>query len=678
MPALAHSARTHHRANGLALDEYFDRCFRPEHLPAAGRSQLAVYRDAIAWLRQLLQRAPLLGDLTADNVFRLQRFIADQNFSKSHRRRVQSSLSAIAHHAWRQGLLPTAHLARRYARRTAAPDRAAPPASDALEYYVRQFADDLGITAAEKSHTLTAIHYFDGALGRYSTLADVNDATLAAVFATAGSDRPARDTLQTYRSRVIRVAKAACGERPPKTVAQLVAAEAAPPGTLRRFYYDDYEVEKMVGLCDMHVRYHRSTQALFARYAGRDVPLAEMSNKLAANFCRWMLETPSTNGRPRNKCTVNNHRGRLLSVWRFAHERGLTPEEPRVPKLKVEWDVPDAWTEEECRRIIDAAPHVVFRRWRGAIPAPELFRALLYVVYYTAIRKATLFKLDLASMDLSTGWLSVPGKFMKNRQGKKFRIGADGVAALAAIAHYPRQKLFPWEFATPAPFDRHFHRLLDYAGIPPSTRLGPNLLHKLRRSTATIVAAKKGLAEAAALLGHSNVEVTRRYIDPSKLPGADATEFLPMLTPLERPSVAQELAGEIGAEIWLVDAAKLFDSGWLIQSGVTCRIAIERALQARGRHVGLHKGAMGSVTLLAKVLHSRGYLDAAMHRLFGKLIDRAHKLAHGVGVTPDKIAELLAGTRQFVSTLVSQIVGADAGIPDSVDPGAEPPATAIA
>jgi integrase len=53
--------------------------------------------------------------------------------------------------------------------------------------------------------------------------------------------------------------------------------------------------------------------------------------------------------------------------------------------------------------------------------------------------------------------------------------------------------------------------------------------HKWRRTVATLAASRGGLAAAVALLGHSAPEMTLRYIDPTKLPGNDATELLPAL-----------------------------------------------------------------------------------------------------------------------------------------------------
>jgi integrase len=75
----------------------------------------------------------------------------------------------------------------------------------------------------------------------------------------------------------------------------------------------------------------------------------------------------------------------------------------------------------------------------------------------------------------------------------------------------------------------HFRQILQLADVAPSHRRTMNQTHKWRRTVATLAAAHGGLTAAVALLGHSGPEMTRRYIDPTKLPGHDATQFLPGL-----------------------------------------------------------------------------------------------------------------------------------------------------
>jgi integrase len=220
--------------------------------------------------------------------------------------------------------------------------------------------------------------------------------------------------------------------------------------------------------------------------------------------------------------------------------------------LKVDNPVVDAWTEEEVIRLLDAAS-----AWPGEIilgvAAGDFWRALLLTLWYTALRRRAIFELTLDDVDFDTGWLHVPASAMKNRTAKKFRLGADALEALRRI-HPPsavappgapsdkalshkspsakassRRKLFPWPHK-PEVLSDQLKRILRRAEIPPSKRRSASLLHKVRRTVATMLAIRAGLAAACNLLGHSGEHVTKLYVDPTKIPGADVSQILPSIT----------------------------------------------------------------------------------------------------------------------------------------------------
>ena len=66
-------------------------------------------------------------------------------------------------------------------------------------------------------------------------------------------------------------------------------------------------------------------------------------------------------------------------------------------------------------------------------------------------------------------------------------------------------------------------RILTRAGLPTSER---DLWHKIRRTFATQVNAKAGIAMAQTLLGHSSPAITQRYIDPTQCPENNQAEYL--------------------------------------------------------------------------------------------------------------------------------------------------------
>jgi integrase len=69
--------------------------------------------------------------------------------------------------------------------------------------------------------------------------------------------------------------------------------------------------------------------------------------------------------------------------------------------------------------------------------------------------------------------------------------------------------------------------ILIAAGLPHGPK---DKFHKIRKTTASHIAKAAGASMASAVLGHSDVEVTKRYIDPT-IAGSnvDATSYLPRL-----------------------------------------------------------------------------------------------------------------------------------------------------
>jgi integrase len=137
--------------------------------------------------------------------------------------------------------------------------------------------------------------------------------------------------------------------------------------------------------------------------------------------------------------------------------------------------------------------------------------------YYTAFRRGTLFRLRPADVDLTTGWLTVPGSFMKNGIGQKFRLGPDALTALSAIWNSERERIFQvsLNISDQGYLDKHFELILAMAGVEKSTRLTGAHFHKIRRTAVTLTAANVGMAQAIAIAGHSGADVNRRYIGAS-------------------------------------------------------------------------------------------------------------------------------------------------------------------
>ncbi len=253
----------------------------------------------------------------------------------------------------------------------------------------------------------------------------------------------------------------------------------------------------------------------------RDVAVSELTDQLIAEHLHWLL-----NHQKLRPAGINSsHRAYLLSLWRYAVDCGLLDNLPRVRKLKELRHVPDSWTTAELRQLIDATSIFTGRMWPAPVPLDAFWRALILVAYWTALRVGTLLQIRQQDMDADSGWLYVQPEASKNRQGKRCRLGADAVDAVRAIQYPRRDLLFPWPYCRETLFF-HFRQLQRAAGLAES-QLANQRFHKIRRTAATLAAVNAGMPAAIALLDHSGPEVTKRYLDPTKLPGCDATQFLP-------------------------------------------------------------------------------------------------------------------------------------------------------
>lgn len=294
------------------------------------------------------------------------------------------------------------------------------------------------------------------------------------------------------------------------------------PGTVSHFFETVYLPKRLVGADAISIDGHRSKIRQLDRFAGNPVMVAELSDTLLAAFLNDRVAAGL------RKVTVNQCRAHLLAVWRLAAELGHVGQWPSIKKLRTTHDEPDAWTEEEFRAILAKCDCLTDQPPLGGLPPGDVMRAVLLLAYWTGLRRGTLRKLQWSNIDVRERWLSVPGELMKNGRGKKLRFGVDAAEALAKINSPTSLTILP-KINWPR-FYACFDLVLDAASVPPSKRAGMTKLHKVRRTTATLLAMREGLGAASTLLGHSSEQMTRRYVDPSKLPGSDMTDVLPNLS----------------------------------------------------------------------------------------------------------------------------------------------------
>lgn len=509
------------------LRDYFESVFLKERLNGRNQIYINTFPQAINWLEKSLGREPQLRDFSVNNVRKTMRLVASCGNQYHTVEKMRNRLGSLWKYAQKIGVLTnyqevsTADFRDDRMRFLEDP----PPEFSVRDYYMSHCRE--GYAEVTKADCDAAVKNLDKFQGRYVLMADVSDSLLVDFhrwLTKAGKSASRCD-------RYVGAIRAICRHWMPgafqRSYGKLAALPPAPEGSLRHLFQTRYVPERMLDCTPGSIaQSRRALRRLFDHY-GRDIMLAELDDSLMADHLSWLKLDQKL-----GHCTINNgHRCTLLAVWRFAVEMNLMPKDPRVRKLKELRHEPDSWDPEDVLRLVNATTIFAGREADHGVPMDLLWRAMLLTEWWTALRLGTLLKIRRQDVNLQTGWIYVQPDSVKTCKGKKFRLGPDAVAALQAIWEPKRDLMFPWPYRKETIY-RYFRKLQKTANIPETSRKAVSRFHKLRRTVATQAAVSAGLPAAIALLDHSGPEVTKRYLDPSKLPGCDATAFLPQLIDL--------------------------------------------------------------------------------------------------------------------------------------------------
>ncbi len=644
------------RHSSTSLHEYLEL--------AAGRgsasfTRVRLFAEAATWLERAIGRTPSLADLTARNLAATERCVFEHGYGQRRASQLRRALRTIANDAHRRAQLAPVEPGRAAVGRVTQFDKADWTKSPAGPQTLSAALETLVQTVTPKtlSKYRRVVRAFNQFQGRYATVADVVSSRLEEFAEDLCSKGRSKATIDDYKAALGRVARALEPDRFAPRRSKLDALPVPDPGSLREFYVDVFKPQRMLGRTWQHHRDCNHTLRLLREFHGGDLPLCELGDRVAAGFFEWLL------ARGQRPVTVNTHRARLFAIWRLAHQNGLVTAEPRVRKLPESVDVPDAWNEDELRRIIAAPLSMTWRRPVAGIDAGRYWHALLLVAYWTAMRTGTIRQLAWEDVDLDASSIRVPGRKMKNRRGQRFKIGTDAVAALQAIRLPDRELVFPWPHEAKW-FCTRVTQIIAAAGVPRSSRARLTGMHKMRRSVATITAMRRGVGAASELLGHSTSEVTRRYVDPTKLPGHDATQYLPVLTidalAVERPTTnATQIDGGAAtspAEMLRV-AQNLSRAGNLLAAAAMCRVTLERWLRAECEVHQCQVEKTAGILARAGALKGAGRLRQSHLATIRKLTKPANKAVHGYSVAAPKVQAMLSMLEGLIENGLPSPVG---------------------
>lgn len=288
------------------------------------------------------------------------------------------------------------------------------------------------------------------------------------------------------------------------------------PATLLNAFRSKYQPAKLrQATADTAAHYERTVSLLYS-FAGRELTFQDLTDELVEDFLSDCFERGVKAG------TCNHYRADVLALWRFGWKKRLTNELPRdVPKLQVEQPIVDAWNTAELERIIDAASQLAGDVCE--IPGNIWWPAFILTLYDTGLRFNAVMLRKTSDLDLNTGWLSVDAGDQKQRKGQALKLHDDTLRLARAMKPANREFLFPWPFSCDHKIRDVYREILKAAGLPSSSRC---LFHKLRRTSATFVAAATDENTARDHLGHSSVTVTRRYLDPRQMSAVAAADLI--------------------------------------------------------------------------------------------------------------------------------------------------------
>lgn len=317
------------------------------------------------------------------------------------------------------------------------------------------------------------------------------------------------------------------GHRPhepkPVTITGLSDDDLICDGSLLKFWRDEY-VPRLIGCSERYADKLRNDVSKFGRYLGRVPMLGDLSDENAAGFQSWQL----SNGNSPH--TVNSCTAGIIALWNYAARRKLVPTRPDdVERVPAPQRLPRAWSLEQLAAIIRAArqqksPHKGIR-----CRAQDFWPALILVAYDTGLRCGSLFGIRLQDFDPDRAEVRVLAQHMKNRREMVFSLSEQTVEAVNVImpqsADDDREELFPWIYRREHA-QRAFRKILKRAGLYRESYAGC-LFHQLRRTSATHLVAAVGWEAASRHLGHSSVEMTRRYVDVRFIREHKAADHLP-------------------------------------------------------------------------------------------------------------------------------------------------------
>ncbi len=216
--------------------------------------------------------------------------------------------------------------------------------------------------------------------------------------------------------------------------------------------------------------------------------------------------------------TVKRERGDLMTLWNFAYKKRdgvrLYDVEPaEIERIIVPPKIPRAMSIDDISGILKVAGRLRGNMRGENIARCDWYSSLILFLYDTGARITASLSVPPADIYLDDGYVLLEAKHSKTGIEQLVSLSEQTLAAIRKL--YDDGRDFVW----PYPWHRRrlwldLHEICDAAGV---RLLKGEGFHVLRKTHATMAVKVHGWARAQADLGHTNEQMTRRYVDPRLL-----------------------------------------------------------------------------------------------------------------------------------------------------------------
>lgn len=197
-----------------------------------------------------------------------------------------------------------------------------------------------------------------------------------------------------------------------------------------------------------------------------------------------------------SRITARNYRSRIITIWHYAHERGLAdqPDVRRIKRIKYTLPVPRALTKKQVRQLVESAE--TLKGQQAGIPNCLFWPALIVGAFDLGFRKG-----DLLRLPYSLIGQGAPFAWRESKEGRVQvrQLSQEGVQRLNRLqALNPTKEAYPWSLGLTS-WRKHWAKIAGYAGIECQFKT-------LRKTHGSY----------AGTLGHASLAVfEKHYLDPT-------------------------------------------------------------------------------------------------------------------------------------------------------------------